>query len=56
MDNEIVWLTYYRTYAKLVSRGAFFSVVEIPDAGRVLIENDDYEFWEDRAIEFESEE
>lgn len=58
MDDEIVWLKEERRPAILVSRGAFFSVIRYITNGieyEVDVENDDYEFWEERAFDFESE-
>ena len=55
-DNEIVWLTEQRHYAELISRGAYFSTVVYTREGHEVtidVENDEYEFWEDRAIGYE---
>lgn len=58
--KEVVWLSELRRFAFLVSRGAFYSTVYIPkDTGKddtIVVENDDYELWEERAIEYESDE
>ena len=57
MDKEIVWLLEpYNCYAVVIERGAYYSLVEIPEEGQVMVEPDDFEEWSERAIEFESEE
>jgi hypothetical protein len=57
MENEVVWLIApWSTYAFMIERGAFFSLVEIPGEGRILVENNDFEDWGERAIEYESDE
>jgi hypothetical protein len=53
--NEVVWLHEYRTFAFLQHRGTFFSTVNLPGEGELVIENDDYDLWDERAIEYESE-
>jgi hypothetical protein len=53
--DEVVWLHEYRCFAFLVFRGAFFSTVNLPGQGRLIVENDDYDLWEERAIEYESD-
>lgn len=58
MDDEIVWLNEQRTYAVLVSRHAHYSVVRYAVEGHTIeleVLNDDYEYWESRAIEHESD-
>lgn len=53
-EDEIVWLTDERLFAHLIVRGAWFSIVRYTRAGiefEVLIENDEYIFREDHAIE-----
>lgn len=52
---EVVWLTEERTYGVLILMGAHFSVIRYYRNGvghDMLIENEEYEFWEDRAIEY----
>jgi hypothetical protein len=56
--GEIVWLTdrFPGRWAALVSRGTYYSTVVWAEEGveyEDTIENTDYEFLEDRAIEFE---
>lgn len=54
----VVWLTEERTYAHLVKMNAFNSLVRYTRTGidfEVWIENDEYVFGEDHAIEYESE-
>lgn len=56
--GEIVWLTEERTYAYLVRRNAFFSLVRYSRGGidyEIEIENDEYVFREDHAVDYESE-
>lgn len=56
MPDDIVWLNQWRTYAILLNRGAYFSQVKIIRKGQEVlldVENDEYEFWEDHAIDFE---
>lgn len=57
VDFEIIWLTEQRRYAFLVSRGAYYSAVSYsndPEESDVfLVSNDEYVFWEERAIEYE---
>lgn len=56
MDNEVIWLTELRRFAFLVSRNAYYSVVKFTLDGRhYVIDNDYYEFWEERAIDYESD-
>lgn len=58
MSHEIVWLTLRRHYAFLVRRGAYFSEVAFTREGiehRLDIENDEYELWEDRAIDYDTD-
>lgn len=58
LDREVVWLKSARHFAWLVSRGAWYSEVEWTENGVTItdtVENNDYEFWEERAIEFDSE-
>lgn len=55
--EEVVWLNEYRRFAFLVSRNAYYSVVSFnPNGlGCFIIDNDDYELWEERAIDYESD-
>ena len=56
---EVVWLTEDRMFAWLINRGAHYSLVKFERDGHeftALIENDEYEFWEERAIDYESDE
>ena len=56
-NDEIVWLDApWSCYAVVIHRGAYYSLVEIPGQGRVMVEPDDFEEWSERAFEFESEE
>lgn len=58
VEREIVWLKERRHYATLIYRGTYYSVVSwFEDAIEYedTIENDDYEFFEERAIEFDSD-
>jgi len=58
MDDEVVWLFYEKRFAFLVSRHAYHSVVRYQDNGfehEVEVMNDEYELWEERAIDYESE-
>lgn len=53
-EDEIIWMTDERTFAILLARGAWFSMVRYSKNGiiyEVLIENDEYIFREDHAIE-----
>lgn len=57
-DIEVVWLLEENTYAILVRLGAYTSRVKyLKDGAWVEDEvwNDDYEFWQERAIEYEQE-
>lgn len=50
MDDDIVWLTEERTFARLVEMGAFYSVVKYTRDGidyEVIVENDEFVFGED---------
>lgn len=58
VDEEVVWLKTQRRWAFLVSRGAWYSVVHWRENDidyEDTVENDDYEFWTERAIEFNSD-
>lgn len=57
-EPEIVWLNEYRTYAYLVRRDAFASLVTFTQNGvdyEVEVLNDDYEFFEEHSIDFEQD-
>lgn len=57
-NREVVWLFDRRHYAFLVWRQAYYSKVtwiENDEWVTEVIENDGYEFWRERAIDFESE-
>jgi hypothetical protein len=56
VNGEMVWLLTQRRWAVLTHLGAHYSTVEWVENGieyEDIIENDDYEFLEDRAFEFE---
>jgi hypothetical protein len=58
-DYEVVWLTESRTFAFLEHRGAHVSTVFwLADEVAIfeIVENNEYVFWKERAIEFESDE
>lgn len=58
MENDVVWLHTKRTFGFLIQRNAYYSVVLYTQGGidyEVEVENDDYDVWEDRATEYESE-
>jgi len=55
---DIVWLFEYRTYAYLVTRNAYSSIVRFTHDGEEREEevlNDDYEFFEEHSIDFEQD-
>lgn len=55
---EIVWLTEERHFALLVQRNAFYSLVRYTREGtdyEVVVKNDDYEFWEEYAFDYEQD-
>lgn len=57
-EPDIVWLYEYRTYAYLVQRNAFDSIVKFTHGGidyEVQVLNDDYEYFEEHSIDFEQE-
>lgn len=58
MQDEVVWLREQRRFAFLVARGAFYSFVSYRFDGQdsFLVENDEYDLWEERSITFEKEE
>lgn len=54
----VVWLTEYRTYGFLLHEGAHVSTISFtnPETGEGLIEsveNDEWERWEDHAIDYD---
>ncbi len=58
MPNEQVWLKTHNVWAVLISRGAYYSHVVWSNDGveyEDYVENDDYDFWTERAFEFESD-
>lgn len=57
-EPEIVWLLQDRHFAFLIQRDAFYSLVKYTRGGieyEVVVKNDDYEFWEERAIDYEQD-
>lgn len=59
-DSQVVWLTEYRTYGFLLKEAAHYAVVKYYDKNNLewvyeLIENDEYEGWEEHAIGYDSE-
>lgn len=61
VDGDIVvWLTEWRAYGFLLNEGAHVSTVTFtsPETGERLIEqveNDEYYYWRERAIEYDDE-
>lgn len=58
-EVEIVWLLEDRHFAILLHRGAYYSTVKYKRDGmdyEVIIENDDYEDWEEHATVYEQDE
>lgn len=57
--EEVVWLHEFRRFAFLLKRDAYHSLVVMQnDAGeseQLVVENDDYDLWEERAIDYESD-
>lgn len=56
--TEVVWLLEKRRYALLLNMGAYYSQVLWTENGidyEDLIPNDEWEFWEERAIDYECE-
>lgn len=56
----VVWLTEWRTYGFLLHEGIYVSTVSFtnPHTGERLIEqieSDEFEYWEDRAIEYDED-
>lgn len=57
-EPEIVWLFEERMYGVLVTLGAFYSTVRYTREGidyEVQIANDEFEFWESYAIDYEQD-
>lgn len=57
-DKPVVWLTEYRTFGWLLKVGAYFSTIVYTVEGidyEEEIENNEYELWENHAIDYESE-
>lgn len=55
---EVVWLNEYRLFAFLKIRNFTHSLVSYQTPGgwtEEWVENDEYELWEERSIEHESE-
>lgn len=54
---EVVWLHEYRRHGFLVTRNAWVSLVKYQNDDLEWVEeyilNDDYDFWEDRATEYD---
>ena len=56
--DEIVWLLEERTFAVLVNRGAWFSMVKYTRGGidyEVQVSNDEYEFIKERDVDDEQD-
>lgn len=56
----VVWLTEYRTYGFLLHEGVHVSTISFTNPAngeRVIeqIENDEYEFWGDYAIDYDED-
>lgn len=58
-DCDVVWLTELNRFAFLVERGAHYIVVEWVESPDVVVREsvpiDEYETWEERAIEFDTD-
>lgn len=57
-EPEYVWIIEERTYGILLHHGAYYSMVRYTRGGidyEVLIENDEFELWEDHAIGYEQD-
>ena len=55
---DVVWLAEDRTFAFLLHEKAYFAIVLIPTEDgweEVIVLRDEYELWEERAIDFESD-
>lgn len=57
MEVEIVWLLEDRRFAFLVRMGAYYSIINRTGqpGNEELIDNTEFEIWEERAIEYESD-
>lgn len=58
LDVQAVWLTEYRTYGILLREGAHTATVQFKVDGETVteeVENDEYTYWQDHAIEYERE-
>lgn len=59
MMDEVVWLHEYRRFGFLTRRYAYISLVTMQIEGgewqQVEVDNDDYDLWEERAIDYESD-
>ena len=57
--DEVVWLHEYRCFGFLQQLNAYQSVVLVQkgekDWESLVVENDEYDLWEERAIEHESD-
>lgn len=56
--EEVVWLKEQRRFGILVQWNAHYSIVSYREDGvdyEVEIENDDYDLWSERAIDYESD-
>lgn len=56
--NEVVWLNENRRFAFLERRDAFVSLVywyEGDERITLIVENDDYDLWEERAFEYDTD-
>lgn len=60
MDNDVVWLHEHRRFGFLKILNTTHSLVafETQEYGWVMkwVENDDYDLWEERTIEYEPDE
>lgn len=60
MDNDVVWLHEHRRFGFLKTLNTTHSLVafETQEYGWVMkwVENDDYDLWEERTIEYEPDE
>lgn len=54
MEHDVIWLLDHRRFAFLISRHAHYSIVRVDDQLWQVL-NDDYEYWEERAFEYEEE-
>jgi hypothetical protein len=52
--DEVVWLKEDRGFAFLIKRNAFYSTV-LYLGEEIEVENDDYEYWSERSIDYESD-